>query len=246
MVRDVTNRTNLSVFDLDRTLTRAPTYSAFLIFAAWRTARWRLLLIPLLIPFAIAYAARLFPRRRMKMVMHWLMLGPAMPRSMAQSLAEAFASRLFETGLYMQAHDRIAFERQAGRRVVIATAAPSLYVVPLAAQLGIVDVVASGTEWRGEVLCPSISGENCYGAAKQRMLAAFLATHGIDRGNAHIRFFSDDASDLPSFKWADEPIVVNASPRLREIAAACKWPALDWIEFRNQKRGSPRARRLSA
>lgn len=228
MLVGVTHGCAYSIFDLDRTLSRAPTYSLFLYFAARRSAAWRLLLIPLLIPFAIAYATKRLSRRRMKAVMHWLILGPAMPRATAKRIATAFADHLFESGLYAQAHDRIAQERLAGRRVMIATAAPRLYAEPLAARLGINDVVASGTAWRGDTLTAGIHGDNCYGQAKQRMLAEFFTTNGIDRADAHIRFFSDDASDLPSFEWADEPIAVNASPKLRAIAADRKWATLDW------------------
>lgn len=246
MLAGVNNRSDFSIFDLDRTLSRAPTYSLFLLFAARRSAVWRLLLIPLLLPYAIAYAAKRISRRRMKTVMHRFMLGSAMPRTTAQRIATAFADRLFESGLYAQAHERIAQERLAGRRIVIATAAPRLYAAPLAARLGVTDVVASGTIWRNDTLAAGIHGDNCYGQAKQRMLAEFFASNGIDRDDAHIRFFSDDASDLPSFEWADEPIAVNASPRLRAIAAARKWAMLDWKGHAVPNRRPSHAYRLPA
>jgi phosphoserine phosphatase len=245
IVACVTHQSHFSIFDLDRTLSRAPTYSLFLLFAAWRTAPWRLLLIPLLLPFAVAYANRRISRQRMKTVMHRLMLGRAMPRATAQRLATAFADRLYETGLYRQAHERIAQERLTGRRVMIATAAPLLYAAPLAARLG-VDVVASGTTWLDDKLLPRISGGNCYGQTKQRMLADYFDANGIDRPTAHIRLFSDDASDLPSFEWADEPIAVNASPKLRDIAAARKWTILDWKEASAPHRRHSHAYRLPA
>ena len=246
MLASVTHRSDFSIFDLDRTLSRAPTYSLFLLFAARRSAAWRLLLIPLLLPFAIAYAAKRISRRRMKAVMHRLMLGPAMPHATAQRIAAAFAERLYESGLYDHAHERIAQERLAGRRVMIATAAPRLYAAPLAARLGVHDLVASGTTWRGDTLDAAIHGDNCYGQAKQRMLAEFFAASGIDRNNAHIRFFSDDASDLPCFEWADEPIAVNASARLRAIAIARKWAILDWRDRAAPDRRPSHAYRLPA
>lgn len=42
----------LSIFDVDRTITRKPTYSLFLLFAMRRHAPWRALLLPLLLPVA--------------------------------------------------------------------------------------------------------------------------------------------------------------------------------------------------
>lgn len=246
MLTSVTQRSDFSIFDLDRTLSRAPTYSLFLLFAARQSAAWRLLLLPLLLPFALAYAARRISRRRMKTVMHRLLLGPAMPRATAQRIATAFADRLFDSGLSAQAHERIAQERLAGRRVIIATAAPRLYAAPLAARLGVDDLVATGTTWVGDRLAAHIHGDNCYGQAKQRMLAEFFEANGIDRGGAHIRFFSDDASDLPSFEWADEPIAVNASDKLRAIALARRWTMLDWKDRAVPDRKPSRAYRLPA
>jgi phosphoserine phosphatase len=35
-------------------------------------------------------------------------------------------------------------------------------------------------------------------------------------------------SDLPTFDWADEPIAVHPSPKLRAVAAERGWPILDW------------------
>ncbi|MGZ8997998.1 MAG: HAD-IB family hydrolase, partial [Allosphingosinicella sp.] len=37
----------LAIYDMDRTVTRRPTYSAFLRHAALRLGPWRLLLLPL-------------------------------------------------------------------------------------------------------------------------------------------------------------------------------------------------------
>src|SRR5687768_16960439 len=40
--------TGISIFDVDRTLTARPTYSLFLLNAAWRSAPWRLVLVPVI------------------------------------------------------------------------------------------------------------------------------------------------------------------------------------------------------
>ena len=38
----------LAIYDLDRTVLQTPTFTLFLIWAAWRTAPWRLTLLPVL------------------------------------------------------------------------------------------------------------------------------------------------------------------------------------------------------
>lgn len=203
--------TSISIFDVDRTLTRLPTYSPFLLSSAWRNHPWRLLL-PALVPIALLYAAKLLTRRQMKMAMHGVLLGRPLCATTATCLGEDFARRLNATGLYDSARQQIFREQAAGRRVILATAAPDLYARPLAALLGIDDVVATRCMWRDGKLLASIGGENCYGATKRDMVAAYLARRGIVRDAVHIRFFSDHASDLPVFDWVDAPIAVNASP----------------------------------
>lgn len=218
----------LSIFDLDRTLTILPTYTPFLLYAARSRAPWRLLLLPLLLPVAILYALKLVPRRTMKQAMHRLALGGALPEREAARIADRFAERLVEGGLYAEGRALIDRERAAGRRIVLATAAPHFYTAALARRLGITDVIASPSCWKDGCLVPAIDGANCYGADKRHMVEDFLRRTGIDRGTAHIRFYSDHASDLPLFELCDEPVAVNPSPKMAAIAAARGWPVLDW------------------
>ncbi len=218
----------LSIFDLDRTLTILPTYTPFLWFAARSRAPWRLLLLPLLLPVAILYALKLVPRCRMKQAMHWVALGSALPEREAARLADRFARHLVARGLYAQGVALIEAERRAGRRIVLATAAPHFYTSALARRLGIADVVTTASSWQDGRLTPAIVSANCYGADKRALVEAFMERAGIERDVAHIRFYSDHASDLPMFELADEAIAVNPSAKMRGIAAARGWPVLDW------------------
>ncbi|MGE3745147.1 MAG: HAD-IB family hydrolase [Sphingomonadaceae bacterium] len=218
----------LSIFDLDRTLTRRPTYSLFLLKTAWRHSPWRLCLLPLLAPYATAYFLKLLPRTKMKEAMHRVMLGPQLDGKRLRLFAETFVREVASNGLYPDALQRIQEEVAAGRRVIIATAAPAFYAKPLAKLLGIKDVVASQPTWKDGWLLPEICGGNCHGPEKQRRVEAFLRHAGIERQHAHIRFFSDDVSDLPTFEWADEAIAVNPCSGLASVARQRKWTVLDW------------------
>jgi len=218
----------LSVFDLDRTLTRRPTYSAFLLFAMRERAPWRMLLLPLLAPVALAYALGLIPRRRIKEAMQALALGYRVPAPALARLADGFARRLAERGLYPEGMALVRAEQASGRRVILATAAPRFYTLAIARALGIGEVVATDAESCDDAVRARIRGENCYGAAKRRMLAAYLARAGIARSAAHIRFYSDHASDLPTFDYCDEAIAVNPSPKLQALARQRGWAICDW------------------
>lgn len=216
----------VSIFDLDRTLTRRPTFTAFLIFAALRLAPWRLVLVPALIPFALAYRLRRITRRRLKDAMHATLIGRRRSRIAIEAIARRFAERILAAGLFPQAGERIAAERAAGRLVAIATAAPLAYAGPIGAGLGVEMVVA--TPFAAEGAGDRIYDANCYGPEKQRRIDAALAATGMSRDALHLRFYSDDLADLPTFDWADEPIAVNPSRRLAEHAVDQGWPILDW------------------
>lgn len=220
--------TAISIFDVDRTITRRPTYSLFLLYAMRRTAPWRIMLIPLLIPVALAYAAKAIPRERMKEAMHHAALGRRLPRARAEALASAFADDLIKQGIFPQAFALMNAERAAGRRLMLATAAPQLYIAPLAERLGIADVVATAGTWQDDWLLTAITGRNCYGAAKLAMIEAAMAERGIDRQSAHVRFYTDHASDQPVCEWANEAVAVNPSPKMRALAETKGWPIIDW------------------
>ncbi|MDH2134278.1 HAD-IB family phosphatase [Sphingobium yanoikuyae] len=220
--------TRLSIFDLDRTLTRKPTYTAFLVFAALRLSPWRLLLAPAVLGCMLAYLAGLITRRRVKELEQQLLLGRIVPRRKITILARRFAERIGRNGIYTAGIAQINQERAEGRRVIMASAANSVYLDAIAAHLGIDEVVGTRSLWNDDLLLPTIDGENCYGRAKRDMLAAYLAANCLSRAQTDIRFFSDHVSDLPTFEWVDEPIAVNPSRKLRRLASYRRWPIVLW------------------
>ena len=218
----------LAIYDMDRTITRKATYTPFLIHAARTIAPWRLALLPLAALAMAGYAVRLIDRKRLKEINQALLLGKVHGERLIP-VANAFATRTVARNLLPGALPAIAADRAAGRRLVLATASYRFYVAPIAARLGFDDVIATnsvvGLDAR---IVPRIDGENNYGPAKLRMIEAWLAMEGIDRADAHIRFYSDHASDAPVLEWADAPFAVNPSGKLRRLARRRGWPLLDW------------------
>jgi len=219
----------LAIYDLDRTITRAGTYTPLLFFWARRRAPWRLLLFPAALAFMGAYAVKIINRKRLKEIMQRLLMGGRTQRDALTPIVDAFARDLVRDGVYPKAMEAITADRAAGRRVIVATAAHEFYVRPIARMLNITDIVAtrSYTDENGAILA-RIEGENCYGPDKLSMLEAYMEKVGIDRNNVHIRVYSDHISDLPVLDWADEPIAVNASLRLNAIASQRSWKTANW------------------
>jgi HAD superfamily hydrolase (TIGR01490 family) len=219
----------LAFYDLDRTVTRLPTWSAFLLFASARRSPWRLALAPAVGAAMVGYKTGLTSRARLKELMYRLMLGPALPAASLAQLAEEFAARVVARNIRPGALDRIAADRADGYRVVLATAAHRFYAGAIAERLGIADVIATEAVLgpTGEIL-PLIDGANVYGDAKLRAVTGWLEAQGIARDTARLRFYSDHASDAPCLAFADEGFAVNPHRPLRMLALANGWRILDW------------------
>ena len=218
----------MSIFDLDQTLTKRPTYTAALAFISWRVVPWRLLTAPIVLLAMLGYLCGLYSRRRVKEIEHWLLLGNKMERLAVERQVAFFADRLDTNGFFAAGKAAIARDQAAGRRIILATAANRFYAMALAERLGITEVIATQSVWRDDCLTSKIEGDNCYGISKTRMAARYLEEQGLSRDDAHIRFYSDHISDLPTFEWADEPIAVNPSPKLYDHALNLNWRVLFW------------------
>ncbi len=232
---------SITVFDLDRTLTRHPTWSTFLMFSARRSSPWRLGFIPVVAMFMIAHKTGILTRGRLKELMQFLMLGRRIDGPRLEALVSAFADHQVQTNLRDGCVDMLRADQAAGRRIVIATAAFEFYAKAIASKIGVTEIVATRSLMREGTLRPIIDGENCFGIGKRNMLEAWLSAQGLDRAACHIRFCSDDASDLPSFNWSDEPIAISPSARLRNHAQRNGWSIFDWKQAKTAGQLEPLA-----
>ncbi|HWW65623.1 MAG TPA: HAD-IB family hydrolase [Sphingomonadaceae bacterium] len=221
--------TEIAIYDMDRTITRVATYTPFLLHAAARRAPWRLVLLPFVLLSMLAYVAKLIDRGRLKEINQALLLGRHIAPAELAKVVDSFAERTIAANILPGALTRIAADKAAGRRLVLATASYRLYSAAIAERLGFNDVIATsslvGLDGR---IRAKIDGDNCYGPAKLRMIEAWMAREGLDRAQCRIAFYSDHASDAPVLEWADEPFAVNAHERLLRLARARGWPTLDW------------------
>jgi HAD superfamily hydrolase (TIGR01490 family) len=231
----------ISIFDLDRTITRKGTWSPFLVFAARKLAPWRLLLTPAVVVAMLAYKSGAISRRRLKEIMQRIVIGNRVSAERMAIVADSFADRCMATGVYPEAVALIHSEQAAGRRVIIATAAHHFYLDALALRLGVDEVIGTRSAWRDGELSSKIAGHNCYGEAKRVKIAAYTWDHAIDRANAHIRFYSDHISDLPTFEWVDEAVAVNPSSKLASHAKSMGWKVLEWRQNERRKKTATRA-----
>src|SRR5258706_2608213 len=101
----------LAIYDMDKTITHAPTWLGFLIGTARARARWRLALLPVAGLAAAAYAVKLIDRAGLKQFTHRLMLGRALPAAGATSAAARFADRIIASGVFAGGRGRVPPDR---------------------------------------------------------------------------------------------------------------------------------------
>lgn len=211
----------IAIYDLDRTLTRQPTFTPFLAFGARRLAPWRLALMPVWVLAMIGYRAGIYSRTALKRFGMKLMTGsPA--RETLLAIGDLYAqARVENPGLMPHTLRLLEEDRKADARLMIATAAFGFYASGFAERLGFAHLIA--TEWDGS----DIPGGNCYGETKKARVLAWFADEGIDREHATVRFVSDSFADAPLLDWADEPVFVTTSKRETARAEARGWRVID-------------------
>lgn len=220
---------DLAIYDMDRTVTRMPTYTPFLLHCAVHRAPWRLIFLPVVILSMLAYALGLIDRARLKEINHHLLLGSRIHPRDLKPLVERFADRQVASNIRPGALRAIARDKAQGRRLVLATASYRLYADAIARRLEFDDVIGTGSHvGLDDRVHAKIAGENCYGPAKLRMISHWVEKSGLKGAHGHVRFYSDHVSDRPAFEWSDEPVAVNPHAKLRRLAERRGWKIEDW------------------
>lgn len=228
--------TTLAIYDMDKTVTRRPTFGLFLIHAIRHLSPWRIVFLPVAGLTLIPYALKLVDRGRLKEWNYRLLVGRPHPEKL-EPVVRRFADNQIETNILPGARTRIAEDKAAGRRLVMATASYRLYAAAIAERLGFDDVIATDTlpDSKGRVVA-KIDGANCYGLGKLDMIEAWLQREGLERKAVHVRFYSDHVSDAPVHAWSDEAFATNPHDRLVKVAKDSGWEVLEW---RDRKRARP-------
>lgn len=164
----------------------------------------------------------------------WLMMQPARLSSRA---ANGWSVATVEAAMQEAADElvpmllpgaakAIAEHRAAGRRLVMATTSPLVFVKPFADRLGFDDVVA--TQWEradgpdGEVFTGRMTGDFVWGRSKADAVRMWARDHDADLSQSWA--YSDSYFDAPLLAMVGHPVAVNPDVQLRITAAIRGWP----------------------
>ena len=141
-------------------------------------------------------------------------------------LVEPWVEDIIEPLIYSDACKAIAAHRAAGDRILVISASGTHLVTPIAARVGIDEVLGINLEVRNGVYTGNMVGTLTYREGKISRLLEWL-----DREEENLEgasFYSDSRNDLPLLRKVDHPHAVNPDPVLRAEAERAGWPIHTW------------------
>lgn len=214
----------IAIYDLDKTITRRPTFTHFLLFYASRRSPLRLAALPIWLIALVGYRIGFYGRKALKQFGISMFMGRHLHPGALHQMASDFVTSAVMKDIQPGASQSIDNDRKEGCKLVIATAAPAFYAAEIGARLRFDAVVATQHAVRSDGrISHKIDGENCYGSEKLKMVNAWFDRQSIARKDCHISVYSDHASDAPLMDWADTAYLVNASEKTRQLAAQKNW-----------------------
>ena len=141
-------------------------------------------------------------------------------------LVEPWVEDIIEPLIYSDATKTIARHRQNGDRILVISASGTHLVTPIAARIGIDEVLGIELDVAHGVYSGKTVGVLTYREGKVARLTQWLEQEGESLEGAY--FYSDSRNDLPLLSKVDYPQVVNPDPVLRTHAEQAGWPIHQW------------------
>lgn len=123
-----------------------------------------------------------------------------------------------------KAAELLADHRKRGHELLIITATNRFVTEPIAAALGVENLIACDAEIVDGLYTGAPSGIPSYQAGKVARLYEWLGN-----GNSSLEgawFYSDSHNDLPLLELVDNPVAVDPDDTLRSRAVELEWPVI--------------------
>lgn len=145
---------------------------------------------------------------------------------------EQFMAEVIRPGIRQPALDLVRRHQDAGDEVVIITATNRFVTAPIAAALGVGNLIAAQPEETPEgEITGRLLGIPTSGQGKVVHLNDWLAAQGKSlSGFPRSYFYSDSQNDIPLLSAVTDPVATNPNALLRAHASAQGWPILSLFE----------------
>jgi phosphatidylglycerophosphatase C len=128
------------------------------------------------------------------------------PYAEVEAAGAEFAAVLHHGRLRPDVLDRLAWHRRAGHHTVLVSASFAVYLRPLAAGLGVDDVVATELEVAGDRCTGELLSGNCRGAEKVARLHGWLDQRHGGRRAVELWAYGDSPGDRELLADADHAV----------------------------------------
>lgn len=156
-------------------------------------------------------------------------LAPLAREPMERLLAwrERFLSQRIVPRLSPRGRTLVDGHRRAGHELVLITATNQFFTEPIAAELGIPNLVCTQAQMRSGRFTGRVEGTPCYRAGKIEHLERWLRARGSSRETLRESwFYSDSHNDVPLLSVVDHPVCVDPDAKLARVAAERGWRVL--------------------
>ena len=123
---------------------------------------------------------------------------------------EVLAPRFFPQGIAA-----LQREQKDGATVLLITASPSFYLMPLKDMLGVADIIGTRMDVDESGLYTSLVGDNCRGLQKPLRLAEYLAAMGDRLDYDSSTAYGNSTGDLPMLELCKSKVAVNPGRKMR-------------------------------
>jgi HAD superfamily hydrolase (TIGR01490 family) len=108
----------------------------------------------------------------------------------------------------------------------IVTATNSFVTAPIAAALGVTNLIATDIEEADGMYVCRARGTPCFQEGKIERVGQWLASRGRRLEDFESWFYSDSRNDLPLLERVDHPVAVDPDPVLAQEAKRRGWPVM--------------------
>ncbi|WP_271274666.1 histidinol-phosphatase [Aliamphritea hakodatensis] len=138
-----------------------------------------------------------------------------------QSLHQQFMTEKVATMMLPKAAALLQKHKDQGDYTLIITATNRFVTGPIAAELGVDEIIATDPEMIDGRYTGKVAGTPCFQAGKVTRLNSWLKDNPHTLEGSY--FYSDSNNDLPLLKLVDHPVAVDADETLTATAEANHW-----------------------
>lgn len=150
------------------------------------------------------------------------------PRAQLDAWHSQFMQRKIRPIIHARSPELLA--EHDGALVALVTATNRFITAPIAAELGIPNLLATDIEEVDGIFTGKPRGTPTFREGKIKRVKEWLAQRGTSLEDYESWFYSDSLNDLPLLELVDHPVAVDPDATLRARAAERGWPIISLRE----------------